>query len=78
MSNQRPIYLCSFYSNKYQYRFAARRLNRQVNKLNLFEDTFVYNENTFFDLLESKYSDLLEIFQEEKVSPGFAYWAWKP
>jgi hypothetical protein len=78
MSNQRPIYLCSFYSNKYQYRFAARRLNRQVNKLNLFEDTFVYNENTLFDLLESKYSDLFEIFQEEKVSPGFAYWAWKP
>jgi hypothetical protein len=78
MSNQRPIYLCSFYSNKYQYRFAARRLNRQVNKLNLFEDTFVYNENTFFDLLESKYYNLLEIFQEEKVSPGFAYWAWKP
>jgi|688.fasta_scaffold240088_2 hypothetical protein len=78
MSNQRPIYLCSFYSNKYQYRFAARRLNRQVNKLNLFEDTFVYNENTFFDLLKSKYSDLFEIFQEEKVSPGFAYWAWKP
>jgi len=72
------MYLCSFYSNKYQYRFAASRLNRQVNKLNLFEDIFVYNENTFFDLLESKYSDLLEIFQEEKVSPGFAYWAWKP
>jgi hypothetical protein len=78
MSNQRPMYLCTFYSNKYQYRFAASRLNRQVNKLNLFEDIFFYNENTFFDLLESKYSDLLEIFQEEKVSPGFAYWAWKP
>jgi hypothetical protein len=78
MSDHRPIYLCSFYSNKYQYRFAARRLIRQINKLNLFEDIYVYNENIFFDLLESKYKDLLEIFQEEKTSPGFAYWAWKP
>ena len=78
MSDYRSIYLCSFYSNKYQYRFAARRLNKQINKLNLFEDVFVYNENVFFNLLESRYKNLLEIFKKEKVSPGFAYWAWKP
>ena len=78
MSNQRPIYLCSFYSNNYQYRFAARRLNRQIKKLNLFKDTFIYNEDKFFDLLKSRNNKLSEIFQVEKASRGFAYWAWKP
>ena len=78
MSDYRPIYLCSFYSNKYQYRFAAKRLSRQINELNLFEDIFVYNENSFFNLLESRDKDLLKIFKKEKARPGFAYWAWKP
>lgn len=78
MSNQRPFYLCSFYSNKYQYRFAAKRLGKQIGKLKLFDRVFIYNENRFFSLLESNYKNLSKMFQKEKVSPGFAYWAWKP
>ena len=78
MSTQRPIYLCSFYSNKYQYQFASKRLRRQINKLAIFEHAFVYNEKEFFDLLELNYDNLVDLFQEEKANLGFAYWAWKP
>lgn len=78
MSDQRPIYLCSFYSKKYQYQFAAKRLSKQIAKLNIFQQTFIYDENNFFDLLRISHNHLLQIFQKEKISPGFAYWAWKP
>lgn len=78
MSDQIPIYLCSFFSNKYQYRFAARRIRKQINKLEIFKKTFIYSEKTFFELLDTHHRHLLETFTREKASPGFAYWAWKP
>ena len=78
MTNQVPIYLCSFYSGKYQYRFAARRIKKQLNKLEIFESTFIYSEKEFFKLLDTRYRHLLKTFEKEKESPGFAYWAWKP
>lgn len=78
MSYQSPIYLCGFYSDKYQYRFAARRIRRQSNTLKMFESTFIYSEKDFFKLLDTSYKHLFETFKKEKVSPGFAYWAWKP
>lgn len=78
MTNQVPIYLCSFYSGKYQYRFAARRIKKQLNKLEIFKSTFIYSEKEFFKLLDTRYRHLLKTFEKEKESPGFAYWAWKP
>ena len=78
MFDQSPIYLCSFYSDKYQYRFAARRIRKQLNKLGMFKSTFIYSEKDFFELLDTNYNNLLETFKQEKVNLGFAYWAWKP
>ena len=78
MSDQNPIYLCSFHSDKYQYRFAAKRIRKQLNKLEMFKSTFIYSEKDFFELLDTKYQNLLETFKKEKVNLGFAYWAWKP
>ena len=78
MDPLRSIYLCSFYSKKYQYRFASQRLRIQKNRIKLIKDSYFFNENHLFELLETKYSGLKRNFQAEKNSPGFAYWGWKP
>jgi len=44
----------------------------------MFKNTFIYSEKDFFELLDKNYKNLMETFKQEKVNPGFAYWAWKP
>ena len=72
------VYASSFYSNKFQYRFAAQRLKRQLNNSNEFQHLYFYNESKLFKILARDYPKLLKNFMNERESKGFCYWAWKP
>ena len=72
------IYICSFYSDKFQYKFAAQRLRKQINEIGIIQKSYIYNEKKFFKLIADKYSHILKLFISEKANPGFAWFAWKP
>jgi hypothetical protein len=72
------IYICSFYSDKFQYKFAAQRLRKQIDKISIIQKSYIYSEKKFFKLIADKYRNMLELFISEKTSYGFAWFAWKP
>jgi len=78
LTDDNQIYICSFYSDKFQYRFAAHRLRNQITKLPFVIKSFLYSEIQLFNIIENKYTNLLENFKSEKSKPGFAWFAWKP
>jgi hypothetical protein len=78
MADSNQVYVCGFYSNRFQYVFSAKRLKRQLKKLEAPFYICFYSEKKLFQLLEKRHQHLLRIFQTEKKSKGFAHWAWKP
>ena len=77
-TDDRNLYVCSFYSDKFQYKFAAYRFRKQINKIGLITISFIYDQSQFFSIIAHKYANLIKIFGSEKDKPGFAWFAWKP
>ena len=78
MNDNAQIYVCSFYSKKFQYQFAANRFENQALKIKQIKKIYLFNEKKLFNNLSIQYPSLEKIFLAEKKNPGLAWFAWKP
>jgi len=72
------ISVCAFYSNKFQYRAASYRLQKEIKQISFINNVYFYNEKKLFNILEKSYSDIANEIYLEKTSKGFSFWVWKP
>jgi hypothetical protein len=70
--------VCSFYSPALQYKLAAKRFKLQLKQIPTCSNNYIYNEKTLFHILDEHYPNLINIFEKEKRSRGYIFWAWKP